>query len=134
MMAWVVMVVAALVFWAALGLVLPRPPSGLRRQLTRDLTRLVDRVLGRRGPPPDPFDALRLQSRLGALAEEIRDLESGPRVYAKVHRLVAVNAAYDDLLDEACRLAGVPESPGSERGEALRWHEERALAERGWSW
>lgn len=135
-MGWIVVLLAALLMWALLDSVLPHPPSRTRRRLARlggaALARLHPATRG--DGEPDPFDALRLQSRLGALATEIRAVESSPRVYARVHRLVALHAAYDDLLDEACRMAGVPARPGEQRGEALRWEEERELAERGWSW
>jgi hypothetical protein len=47
---------------------------------------------------------------------------------------MAAEAAYDDLLDEACRLAGVPETAHLARGEDKRWLEEQELASRGWSW
>lgn len=133
-MAWVVMLVAVVLLWALLRMVLPRPPSRRRRRLEGVVTKASDRVRHRGPPAPDPFEALRLQSRLSALAGEIRGLEADPTVYAKVHRLVALRAAYDDLLDEACRLAGVPEIPHEQRGEALRWQEEQELAARGWSW
>jgi hypothetical protein len=46
---------------------------------------------------------------------------------------MALEAAYDDLLDEACRLAGVPD-PEVEQPEEKRWQEEQELASRGWSW
>jgi hypothetical protein len=82
----------------------------------------------------DPFETLRLQTRLGHLATEIRRVESAPRIYARAHRLMAVEAAYDNLLDEACRLAGVPEQADLAPGEDKRWLEEQELASRGWSW
>ncbi|MEV6285753.1 hypothetical protein [Kribbella sp. NPDC051770] len=81
----------------------------------------------------DPFDTLRLQTRLGYLATEIRRVENAPRIYARAHRLMAIEAAYDALLDEACRLAGVPEVDGLD-GEDKRWSEEQELAARGWTW
>lgn len=133
-MAWVFLVLAALVALAALRVVLPRPPSRLQLWWMRCWGAVVDRVRGRREPVPDPFDALRLQTRLGVLADEIRDLETAPRVFAKAHRLTAARAAYDDLLDEACRLADVPVTQEEARGEALRWYEEQELSARGWSW
>jgi hypothetical protein len=64
----------------------------------------------------------------------IRRIEAAPRVYAKAHRLMAPEAAYDNLLDEACRLAGIPDQANLERGEQRRWLEEQELATRGWSW
>ncbi|MPZ96767.1 MAG: hypothetical protein GEU96_18125 [Propionibacteriales bacterium] len=82
----------------------------------------------------DPFAILWLQERLGVLADEIRRLEHDQQVYRRVHRLTVTRAAYDDLLDEACRLAGVTVPRESPRSDAGRWREERELAERGWSW
>lgn len=82
----------------------------------------------------DPFETLRLQTRLGYLAAEIRRVESAPKIYARAHRLMAIEAAYDALLDEACRLAGVPEQDCVQQAEEKRWSEERELASRGWSW
>ena len=114
--------------------VLPHPLARGRRRLQP----LVDRVaarLGRRAAPmADPFETLWLQTRLGHLASEIRRVETAPRIYAKAHRLMALEAAYDDLLDEACRLAGVPDQADLKRGEQKRWLEEQELATRGWSW
>jgi hypothetical protein len=133
-MAWLLVLLASAVLWTLLLSVLPRPPSPMRRRLERMWDHATGRVLHRDPPPPDPFEALRLQNRLGALAGEIRDIEGNPHVFAKMHRLVALRAAYDDLLDEACRLAGVPPTQGEARGDDLRWHEEQELAARGWSW
>ena len=133
-MAWVVMVLAALLAYAALRLLTPGPRSRLQRCCVRALGTVGRRLSRRRDLEPDPFDALRLQIRLGVLAGEIRELEAGSRVFAKAHRLTAARAAYDDLLGEACELAGVPLTPEEERGDALRWYEERELSARGWSW
>ena len=98
------------------------------------------RLRRRPPPPPDPFEVLRVQLRLAALAEEVRALERSADVYARVHHVRATEAAYDAMLDEACRLAGVPvpHRPGRlstiphDRGE--RFREEVELASRGWSW
>jgi hypothetical protein len=119
---------------ALLNVVLPHPPSRLRRRLQPGMRRLAGWFRRRPEPEPDPFDTLRLQTRLGHLAGEIRRIESAPGIYARAHRLMAVEAAYDDLLDEACKLAGVPGEAELERGEEKRWFEEQELASRGWSW
>ncbi len=130
-MEWVGVLVVFLVLCALLNAVLPHPPSRWRRRLEPGLARLRRR---RALPEPDPFDTLRLQTRLGYLAGKIRYVEATPHVYAKAHRLMALEAAYDDLLDEACRLAGVPGEAEMKRGEERRWHEEQELTSRGWSW
>ena len=131
-MEWLAVVVLFLVLCALLNLLLPQPPpSRWRRRLTE---RLSGKFRRQTVPEPDPFDTLRLQTRLSHLAGEIRRIETSPRIYARAHRLMAVEAAYDDLLDEACRLAGVPGEEELKRGEEKRWHEEQELASRGWSW
>ncbi|MGW6278226.1 hypothetical protein [Kribbella sp. NPDC055071] len=126
------LVILFLVLCGLLNLLLPQPPPP---RWWRRVRRRVERVRLRRRaiPEPDPFDTLWLQTRLGHLAGEIRRVESA-RMYAKAHRLMALEAAYDDLLDEACRLAGVPAEADLKRSEAKRWQEEQELASRGWSW
>ncbi|HWD83921.1 MAG TPA: hypothetical protein VG497_33700 [Kribbella sp.] len=134
-MAWLMSVGVFLLLCALLGLLLPSPrPSRVRRGLQSRTMHVLSRLHRRPVAEPDPFDTLRLQTRLGYLSTKIRSVESTPHVYARAHRLMALEAAYDDLLDEACRLAGCPEEPGSERSEAKRWQEEQELAARGWSW
>jgi hypothetical protein len=134
MVALIVTVVAAIAFLALLDSVLPSSRATWMVRSARAFRALVRRARGERKPPPDPFVVLRVQSRLGILAEEIRRLESDPDGYAKVRRLEALNAAYDDLLEEGCRLAGITATPPEEDRPARRWREERELAEHGWSW
>lgn len=166
---WVLLPMA--VFCVLGALLLPEdPPSRAMRAFGRRLggvlVRLVDpvrRAWRRRHPPPsppppDPFEVLALQVRLGLLADQLRVLESDPQVYARARRLMAVRAAYDALLAEACRLAGVEldddddgapvtgatnSSTGAgmyRSGDLLvvseheRFREEMELASRGWSW
>lgn len=134
-MEWVALLFLFLCLCALLSLVLPQPPpSRWRRGLQAAAERLTGRLHRRSAPEPDPFVTLQLQTRLGQLAGKIRQVETTPRIYAKAHRLMALEAAYDDLLDEACRLAGVPPEPDLARGEEKRWLEEQQLASRGWSW
>ena len=78
---------------------------------------------------------------LGVLADHIRELESDERIWARGRRLEAAQAAYDALLDEACRLAGIPSHLPPAGGAGLRrntepdrFEDELALAQRGWSW
>jgi hypothetical protein len=98
---------------------------------------VVDRVrqwlVDSRPVPPDPFAVLHVQMRLSELSRQIRVLEDDPYIFAKAHRLRATRAAYDDLLVEACRMAGVSvvDAP---RSTEERWREELELSSRGWSW
>ena len=88
----------------------------------------------------DPFEVLRVQLRLGALADEVRALERNTNLYARGHHLKATQAAYDALLIEACELAGISTRPDPcarrtfSQGEQERFREEVELASRGWSW
>jgi hypothetical protein len=90
-----------------------------------------------RPPPPvrfDPFDALYVQHRLAALAAEIQRLEADRLVFAKAHRIKVAQSAYDALLGEACRLAGVEPVAVELPGPHERAREEFELASRGWFW
>lgn len=160
---WVLLPMA--VFCVLGALLLPEdPPSRAMRSFGRRLGGLLvgpARRAWRRlrppppPPPPDPFEVLALQVRLGLLADQLRVLESDPQVYARARRLMAVRAAYDALLAEACRLAGVELDEdggapvaggptglvGMYRNEDVavvsedeRFREEMELAARGWSW
>lgn len=132
-MVWLVSLVLFVGLCWLLSLVLPHPPSRWHRRVTAPVRRLVRRFRRPAVPQADPFETLRLQLRLGHLAGEIRRVETTPRIYARAHRLMAVEAAYDDLLDEACRLTGVQTAPMA-RGEERRRFEEQELISRGWSW
>lgn len=131
-----VAVLVALLLALATG-VRRHPRSEPRRRWRSRIASRLERTAGRlrHGThQPDPFDVLRIQVRLGALADELRVLEADRRVYAKAHRLRATKAAYDDLLGEACLLAGVPLQRDGRPREQERLREEVELASRGWSW
>ena len=89
---------------------------------------------------PDPFEVLRIQLRLGLLADQVRAIEGSRTTYGRMHHWMATQAAYDALLVEACALAGITTAtaPGSgttvPQGAAERFREEVELASRGWSW
>ena len=111
--------------------------SWLRSDAHRDA--VARRALRRRASAADPLLTLTVQVRLGELARELRAIEDDPQVYARAHHARAAQGAYDALLREACRLAGlsVVDLPmrADERAEsAERLREELELSARGWSW
>lgn len=81
----------------------------------------------------DPFSALEVQLALGRLEEEIvRLLRHDDDRFARGHHVMAARLAFDQVLEEACRLAGItdlPESPSLRRIVA-----EAELRTRGWTW
>ena len=80
----------------------------------------------------DPFSALEVQLALSRVERLIEDLQRDNRRFARAHHLYSAIAAYDRLLDEACRLAGVPTQEGA--GDTRRLLAEVELRARGWSW
>lgn len=131
------MTLPAVVYGVLASLLLPPdPPPRWRVRLSRWRTR---RQVARAPQPADPFAALSVQIRLGLLATELRALETDPRVWARARRWQAIQAAYDDVLAQACDLAGIDlagvvDPPGRRPTEPERFHEEMELAARGWSW
>lgn len=83
-------------------------------------------------PASDPFESLTVQWRLSRLAWEIRQLEHDSGRWARAHHLRAAELAYDDLLAEACSLAGVP-IPDA-KSAIRRLIMESDLRSRGWTW
>ena len=130
--------------YRALGRGLRSARRGARSKRQHVATRL-NRGRGKT-PLPDPFEILHMQHRLGALAEELQRLESADadrQYWARAHRIHTRKAAYDQLLVEACRLAGVPgtqtlpgliPTPTGRRSDEERFRDEMELASRGWSW
>ncbi|MEL7977280.1 hypothetical protein AAG589_15570 [Isoptericola sp. F-RaC21] len=93
----------------------------------------------RRATAFDPLVTLTVQVRLGELARELRAIDDDPQVYARAHHARAAQDAYDALLREACRLAGLgvvdlPRPAGERAESAERLREELELSSRGWSW
>ncbi len=127
--------VPGLLFVAALNL-LPseRPVPAWRHRLADRLEAVASRLRRHRTTPPDPFAALRVQQRLGIVAAYVQKLEADTTVIARAERIIASQLAYDYLLEEACRMAGVdvPEHALGDPGE--RFREEVELASRGWAW
>lgn len=82
---------------------------------------------------PDPFEALTVQLRLAAVADQVRAIDADEKMFARGRRRIAAQAAYDALLAEACQLAGV-EVPDEPPSGAERLREELELTSRGWSW
>jgi hypothetical protein len=150
-MIWLLLCVLPVTLFWALDMVCGARPPKVLRSLWRAAEPRVERAVShrslrrlrprRRRPAFDVFDTLRLQSRLGAVADEILRLESDRRVFAKAARLRATHRAYDDLLAEACRLAEVrpvdgagPDALRPGDVDDARAHAELELASRGWSW
>jgi hypothetical protein len=106
-----------------------------RRRAASALERQAARVRRERpAPPPDPFDALHVQMRLSIVAEHLRRLEEDRHAWARAERIIASQLAYDALLAEACRLAGVEVLPRAQGDPWERVREEVELAARGWTW
>lgn len=83
---------------------------------------------------PDPFDTLTVQRRLTIVAEHIRRLEDDPHAWARAERIIASQLAYDTLLADACRMAGVEVLPRASGDPWERLREEAELITRGWTW
>lgn len=115
------------------------------------LTALVVRQRRQRART-DPFAVLEVQLSLARLEREIEQLKGyGGRDFAQAHHLRAAILAYEQLLTQACRMAGIdpptadrvqdatgterngqrPEDPGSEVERVLAV---AALDARGWRW
>jgi hypothetical protein len=105
-----------------------------RVRLAQRLERFADHLRRGHPRPPDPFRTLTLQTRLGAVADHARALEQEPKTFALAERLIATQLAYDQLLAEACGLAGVEVLPRAKGDPQERFREEVELASRGWSW
>ncbi len=97
------------------------------------------RLRSRGEPDSDPFVALEIQFQLARLSDQLRALHSEPGVFARGRRVIATQAAYDRVLAEACRIAGIAtvdedSVPGLTRSASEREREELELLTRGWSW
>lgn len=127
--------VPALVF-GAIWMLFPSPDEQPRWRTAAalQLERLADRL--RPTPPPqyDPFTTLRVQERLGVVADHVRALELDTHTFARAERIIASQLAYDQLLAEACQLAGVEVQVVAKGDPAERFREEVELAARGWAW
>lgn len=138
-MAWLMLAIVfftpALVFWGFCSLfpTADEPPRW-RIALARRLDRVASRL--RREPleQADPFATLRVQERLGKVADHVRSLEVDVHTFARAERIIASQLAYDQLLAEACHLAGVEVEQHPKGDAAERFREEVELASRGWTW
>lgn len=109
-------------------------PPRWRVRLAEGLESVAARLRHRVPEPYDPFVTLRVQERLGAVADHVRRLEGDERAFARAERIIASQLAYDQLLAEACRLAGVEVRPAAKGDAKERFREEVELAARGWTW
>ena len=118
--------------WSVVPSVDETPPW--RVALAQRLEHVAQRLRRQHPEPHDPFLTLRVQERLGAVANHVQRLEADDRTFARAERIIASQLAYDQLLAEACRMAGVEVRPAA-RGDAQeRFREEVELAARGWTW
>lgn len=98
------------------------------------------RMFRQRRSGGDPFATLEVQLALSRLDQEIKDLRRNDRDdFAGAHHLRAAIKAYDYVLDDACRMAGVapPGGRGTPPGEVSavrRMLAEAELQARGWDW
>jgi hypothetical protein len=127
--------IPALVF-GAIWQLFPSPdePPRWRTWLARRLERIAARLRRPKVPEYDPFLALRVQERLGVVADHVRSLELDLHTFARAERIIASQLAYDQLLAEACHLAGVEVQVVAKGDPAERFREEVELASRGWAW
>ncbi len=93
----------------------------------------------RRRDGPDPLATLAIQIRLGELSHELHKVTEDPDVYARAHHWRAAQDAYDAMLRDACRAAGLavvdrPLRADERVTEDERLREELELSARGWSW
>ncbi len=88
----------------------------------------------RRSTDVDPFRALEVQAALARAGAGMRDVESDGTRFARAHHLHALRIAYDGLLEEACRLAGVRAEDLPPSGSVRRLVVEAELGARGWQW
>lgn len=128
--------VAPTVLLCAVWSLIPSPDETPRWRLALagSLEALADRLRRDRTPPLDPFVTLRVQERLGAVATHVQRLEDDERTFARAERIIASQLAYDQLLAEACHLAGVEVRPAAAGDAQERFREEVELTERGWTW
>ena len=131
-MSWVLLMamvfIPALAFGAMLQ-VFPSPdePPRWRTAVTTWAEHVAERLRPRRAPEYDPFTVLRVQERLGVVADHVRSLELDPHTFARAERIIASQLAYDQLLAEACRLAGVEVQVVAKGDPAERFREEVEL-------
>ena len=140
-MQWVLLFMMPAVVFMIFGFISPRvgPPPRWRVRLDALAARLAaplrDAVARRRRPPlPTRSRCCGCSCGSASWPTRSRALEADAEIYAKAHRLQATRAAYDDLLSEACLMAGVTPVPEARRSEGERLREEVELASRGWSW
>ena len=127
--------IPALVF-GAIWQLFPSPdePPRWRTWLATHLERVAARLRRPKAPEFDPFLALRVQERLGVVADHVRSLELDLHTFARAERIIASQLAYDQLLAEACHLAGVEVQVVAKGDPSERFREEVELASRGWAW
>jgi len=130
-----VALIPGVALFATLSLRSPDEPPPRWRLALADRLEVLAHALRRPRPVvPDPFVTLHVQDRLGAVARHVQRLEADTTVIARAEKIIATQIAYDYLLEEACRMAGVDVLPHAQGDPAERFREEVELAGRGWAW
>ncbi len=80
----------------------------------------------------NPFSALEVQVSLARVEAHIESLLEDEQRFARGHHLRAARMAYDHLLEQACRMAGVTDLPDDR--QVRRVIAEAELRSRGWTW
>lgn len=95
--------------------------------------RVADSLRRMRRPDVDPFSALEVQLSLTRIEARIAGLLADESRFARGHHLRAARLARANLLEEACRLAGIEDLPEGD-GALRRMMAEAELRSRGWDW
>jgi hypothetical protein len=106
----------------------------MRSWLRQALRRATPDRLAEPRPDVNPFSALEIQLSLARLERELLQLDQcDDRKFGRAHHYYAALGAYDQLLAEACGLAGIAASPRP-GDPAWRMVADVELRVRGWTW
>jgi hypothetical protein len=106
----------------------------MRTWLSQQMRRTVTGRHPSARPDCNPFGTLEVQLSLARLERELLYLDGcNDRKFGRAHHYYAALAAYDQLLEEACLLAGVESQPRP-GDPAWRMVADVELRVRGWNW